>query len=66
MACQATCDSTGIHCLRMGGHHAGADHPIALRDCAQICGVATDFMLRQSEIHPYVCRAGAVGCERRM
>jgi hypothetical protein len=48
----------------MGGHHAGKDHQGTMRDCAQICQTAADFMIRSSPIHAEVCRACAAACER--
>lgn len=68
--CAALCARTAHHCLRMGGDHASLRHQGLLRDCAHICTVAVDFMARESEFAPAICRgcveictACARGCE---
>ena len=53
-----------IHdCLKKGGKHAQADHIGLLMDCAQMCHVAHDFMLRHSRLHAVTCGACANICE---
>ena len=64
LECHAMCEHCAGHCLEMGGHHAGFDHQTAMRDCAQICTVAADFMMRCSPIHAETCRACAEACAR--
>ena len=53
-----------IHdCLKKGGKHAAADHIGLLMDCAQMCHIAHDFMLRHSRLHAVTCGACANICE---
>ena len=62
--CHRSCTETASHCLQMGGKHASADHIRTLLDCAQMCGVSADFMLRQSPVHPQVCGVCAETCRQ--
>jgi hypothetical protein len=55
----------------MGGRHAEAAHIRLLTDCANICQISADFMLRGSDFHgracalcAEVCRVCAEDCER--
>lgn len=53
-----------IHdCLKKGGKHADAHHIGLLMDCAQMCHIAHDFMLRHSRLHHVTCGACANICE---
>jgi hypothetical protein len=62
-ACSVTCLSMATgHCLEMGGEHAAPEHIRIMLDCAEICGVAVNFMARQSEHHPHICRECAEIC----
>lgn len=56
LACHASCTETSTHCFQMGGKHAEASHIGLLLDCAQICSMCADFMLRTSRFYPDVCR----------
>lgn len=60
--CHAVCETTAIHCLRLGGSHAELAHQRLLRDCAQICQTSADFMLRRSPLHTSVCGLCAQIC----
>ena len=62
--CHSTCTETISYCLNKGGMHAEASHIRLLMDCAQICQVAGDYMLRGSDLHGITCRACAEVCER--
>ena len=54
--CHKTCLSElSLHCLEMGGAHVEPHHFRLMMDCAQICGVAADFMLCGSKHHPHIC-----------
>lgn len=64
LECHAFCERTAAHCLQMEGEHASREHQTALRDCAQICALSADFMIRESPIHAHTCAACAVACER--
>ncbi|MCK8785547.1 four-helix bundle copper-binding protein [Roseomonas sp. NAR14] len=60
--CHRTCLATIAHCLGRGGHHAEAAHIGIMMDCAQICAVSADFMIRQSPHHPHLCAECAEIC----
>jgi hypothetical protein len=60
--CHNICVETITHCLMMGGEHADADHIRLLMDCAEICDVSADFMLRGSHRHEKVCGVCADVC----
>ena len=62
--CHDVCVETARHCLERGGAHAGAEHVLALLDCAQLCDTSRDFMLRGSAQHAEVCGRCAEACER--
>lgn len=62
--CHATCLSHFCgHCLEVGGAHVEPEHAKLMLDCAQICAVAADFMLRGSTHHAHVCTECADICE---
>jgi hypothetical protein len=48
----------------MGGKHAEQAHVRVMADCAQICAVSADFMLRASDLHGRTCGVCAEACER--
>jgi hypothetical protein len=54
--CHSVCLQTIPHCLGMGGEHADPRHIRVLQDCSQICITSADFMLRNSPLHPMICR----------
>ena len=69
--CYATCEATMTHCLQMDGRHAEATHMRIMDDCAKLCALSADFMLRGSDLHVRlcgmcadVCRRCAESCER--
>ena len=62
--CHQICLQTIQHCLGMGGKHAEQSHIRLLADCAQICAVSADFMLRGSPLHGRTCGVCAEVCER--
>jgi hypothetical protein len=62
--CHQTCLKTIQHCLKKGGKHAEQQHVRLLADCAQICAISADFMLRGSELHTHTCGVCAEICER--
>jgi hypothetical protein len=64
LECHRICLETAVHCLKMGGKHAAADHITALLDCADICETSANFMLRGSPDHAETCDVCAVVCDR--
>jgi hypothetical protein len=63
-SCHQTCLAAIQQCLQKGGRHAGHTHIRLLADCAQICTVSADFMLRGSDMHPRTCGVCALVCAR--
>jgi len=61
--CYQTCTNTTIHCLNLRGKHAEPDHINLLIDCAKICNLNADFMLRNSTYHPQTCGICADICD---
>lgn len=61
--CQALCTRTIRHCLDLGGRHAGPEHIRLLVDCAQMCQINVDYMLRESLLHERVCGLCAEACK---
>jgi hypothetical protein len=63
-ACHEICEQMIFqHCLHVGGKHAGQEHLKLMTDCAQICQVCADFMIRGSRRHDLICRACADICD---
>lgn len=61
--CHSYCLQTIQHCLHIGGDHAQPDHIRLLMDCAQICQVSADFMMRSSDWDGLVCSVSADICD---
>ena len=62
--CHDVCLETIQTCLHEGGDHAAPHHIRLMMDCVQICHTSADFMLRGSDLHPYVCDTCAEVCAR--
>jgi hypothetical protein len=62
--CHQVCLRAIQHCLGMGGKHAEQKHIRVMADCAQICAVSADFMVRMSDLHPRTCGVCAEACQR--
>ncbi|HWO93290.1 MAG TPA: four-helix bundle copper-binding protein [Dehalococcoidia bacterium] len=62
--CHNVCIETVQYCLEMGGKHAEAQHIRRLLDCAEICALSADYMLRGSDMHRRTCAVCADACER--
>ncbi|MGD6852976.1 MAG: four-helix bundle copper-binding protein [Candidatus Bathyarchaeia archaeon] len=63
LECYQSCTETTLRCLSMGGKHAEADHINLLLDCAKICSINADFMLRNSTYYPQTCGICADICD---
>jgi hypothetical protein len=61
--CHALCTRTIRHCLELGGRHAAPEHIRLLVDCAQMCEINVDYMLRGSSLHNRVCGVCAEACK---
>lgn len=53
--CYKICSQILSHCLEKGGKHADPKHIKLLADCARICDLSADFMLRHSDYHTSTC-----------
>jgi hypothetical protein len=58
------CTQTIAHSLKQGGRHAAPGHIRLFLDCAQMCTVTVDYMLRESKFHDRICRLGSELCEQ--
>ncbi len=61
--CNKTCSETLTKCLAMGGEHAKLEHLNLLMDCAKICSINADFILRNSTYYPQTCGITADICD---
>ena len=62
--CHAICVETGQYCMEKSGMHAGAQHVRLLQDCAELCQVTANLMLRVSDLYPNACGVCAEACDR--
>ena len=60
--CHAVCTMTAQYCMTEGGEHADVNMIGVLLDCAEICQVSANFMLRGSPHHVVTCAACAELC----
>ena len=68
--CQESCMSWAMYSLKEGGDFAKLEHVRWLLDCADICSLAKNFLIRDSEyagdilsICSYICDDCAESCE---
>lgn len=62
--CYDVCVQTEAHCVRQGGEHAEPRHIQLLADCARLCQVSAEMMLRGSEFQSAICRVCAEICAK--
>lgn len=60
--CADICVRCSVHCLQMGGEHAGIEHQTVMQDCADACVLSARVMGRGSERHMHVCGLCAEFC----
>lgn len=60
--CYKICSQLLSHCLEKGGKHADPQHIKLLEDCAKICNISADFMLRNSAYYSSLCEVCAEIC----
>ena len=53
--CYEVCTTTATYCMQQGGMHAELTQLLALLDCAEMCRVSANFMLRGSASHLSTC-----------
>ncbi len=63
LECYRVCMETLQRCLSLGGRHAENNHVNLLLDCAKICSLNADFMLRNSTYYPQTCGLTADICD---
>ena len=56
------CVSMVNYCVEKGGEYANPKHIQLLQDCARVCGIAANFMIRKSEFHSLTCATCAKIC----
>ena len=61
--CYEACTQMITYCLEKGGKHSDSKHIQLLFDCAQVCNLSANFMMRNSESHSAICTACAEICE---
>jgi Domain of Unknown Function (DUF326) len=64
LACFRVCTETIQHCLQKGGRHAEAPHIRLLQDCADVCELSAELMMRRSDLHVRTCAVCAEACQR--
>ncbi|WP_026212685.1 four-helix bundle copper-binding protein [Longispora albida] len=64
LECHRRCEETISYCLDKGGQHAEAALIRALTDCADMCRMCADFMVRRSEFSVRLCGICADVCDR--
>lgn len=62
--CYRICRETIAYSVQKGGEYADGEHLRTLLDCAQICQVSAEFMVRGSAAHNKVCEICAEVCLR--
>ncbi|HOQ99325.1 MAG TPA: four-helix bundle copper-binding protein [Anaerolineae bacterium] len=62
--CGAVCQETISYCLQMGGRHVEPTHFKLMMDCAEICQISENYMLRDSAFSATICAVCAEVCAR--
>jgi hypothetical protein len=73
LGCHSACLETISHCLQLGGQHAEASHIKLLMDCAGVCQITADYLVRGSTyfarmnvLCAEICDQCAKDCEQIM
>ena len=61
--CYQMCSHLVDYCLKKGGEFSNPEHIKLLEDCARICNLSADFMIRHSKFHDTVCDVCAKVCK---
>lgn len=62
--CYKMCVFTAVYCLQTGGLHAEEQHIKLLLDCADICHLAVNLMLRNSGYLKDLCYLCEAACRK--
>jgi hypothetical protein len=57
------CSEVMIHCLAMGGKMGERDHIRLLLDCADMCEITANYMMRGSPLYRQICALCAQICD---
>ncbi len=63
MNCYRVCEESIAMCLSIGGEHAEDRHITTMDDCAKLCAISADFMLRNSDLDTHMCSLCAQACD---
>ncbi len=63
LECFQNCTKTSRQCISRGGKYVETKTIKLLMDCAKICNVNADFMLRDSTYYPQICGLAADICD---
>jgi len=61
--CANECQESIDYCLRQGGKHVQPHHMKSMVDCAEVCRICDDYLLRRSEHMREICEICADVCE---
>lgn len=64
LECHCACSEAINHCLERGGRLASKPLPLSLIDCAQICQLTADLLLRGSPLRHLMTSICVKACER--
>jgi hypothetical protein len=64
VVCHAVCTEAIAQSLERGGEQSAFPHVRLLLDCAEICQVSANFLLRGSNLHVETCAVCADVCDR--
>ena len=64
LECHSTCLETATYSLQMGNRQTKVWNIGLLLDCAEMCQVSANFMLRRSNLHGRTCALCAEICEQ--
>jgi hypothetical protein len=62
--CHAICVQTIQYSVQQGGPYVAPDYLRLLEDCAQLCQLSEDFMLRDSPFSATICNVCAEVCDQ--
>lgn len=61
--CHQACDQAVHYCLKKGGVLAQATPVLILMDCAEVCQITANSMLRGTHVFRYLCEVCAEVCD---
>lgn len=64
MECYRLCAETLTHCFEKGDEHTERQHVLLMQDCALLCKVSADLMLRGSSFSAELCKLTAEVCRK--